>query len=110
MRDFELDLFFKFGGHLDLHGNARRDDTLKQADEKSSAVSNSLDPNVLHTCYRSSRVISNLPIFTPPDDTTNHLMDPKLRDDKPFEAYNSLPLLWIRNLSHARPPKRDALW
>src|SRR6266550_3490256 len=28
-RDFELDLFFYFGGHLDSHGNARRDDTLK---------------------------------------------------------------------------------
>jgi len=26
---------------------------------------------------RSSRVISNLPIFTPPGDTTNHLMDPE---------------------------------
>jgi len=29
MRDFELDLFFNFGGHLDSHGNARRDDILK---------------------------------------------------------------------------------
>ena len=29
MRDFELDLFLNFGGHLDSHGNARRDDTLK---------------------------------------------------------------------------------
>jgi hypothetical protein len=29
MRDFKLDLFLNFGGHLDLHGNARRDDTLK---------------------------------------------------------------------------------
>ena len=28
MGDFELDLFLNFGGHLDLHGNARRDDTL----------------------------------------------------------------------------------
>ena len=33
MRDLELDLFLNFGGHLDLHGNARRNDTLKQADE-----------------------------------------------------------------------------
>jgi len=33
MRDFELDLFFYFGGHLDSHGNARRDDTLKYAAE-----------------------------------------------------------------------------
>jgi hypothetical protein len=29
MRDFKFDLFLNFGGHLDLHGNARRDDTLK---------------------------------------------------------------------------------
>jgi hypothetical protein len=28
MRDFKLDLFLNFGGHLDLHGNARRNDTL----------------------------------------------------------------------------------
>jgi hypothetical protein len=33
MRDFEFDLFLNFGGHLDLHGNARRNDTLKQAAE-----------------------------------------------------------------------------
>jgi hypothetical protein len=29
VRDFKLDLFRNFGGHLDLPGNARRDDTLK---------------------------------------------------------------------------------
>src|SRR5207237_8555007 len=33
MGDFELDLFLNFGGHLDSHGNARRNDTLKQANE-----------------------------------------------------------------------------
>jgi hypothetical protein len=33
MRDFEFDLFLNFGGHLDSHGNARRNDTLKQAAE-----------------------------------------------------------------------------
>jgi hypothetical protein len=27
MSDFKLDLFLNFGGHLDLHGNARRNDT-----------------------------------------------------------------------------------
>jgi hypothetical protein len=31
MRDFKLDLSFNFSGHLDLDGNARRNDTLKQA-------------------------------------------------------------------------------
>jgi hypothetical protein len=33
MRDFKFDLFLNFGGHLDSHGNARRNDTLKQAAE-----------------------------------------------------------------------------
>jgi hypothetical protein len=33
VRDFQFDLFPNFGGHLDSHGNARREDTLKQADE-----------------------------------------------------------------------------
>jgi hypothetical protein len=33
MGDFKLDLFLNFGGHLDLHGNVRRNDTLKQTDE-----------------------------------------------------------------------------
>ena len=33
MRDFELDLFLNLGGHLDSHGNTRRNDTLKQAAE-----------------------------------------------------------------------------
>jgi hypothetical protein len=33
MRDFELDLFLKLGSHLGSHGNARRNDTLKQAAE-----------------------------------------------------------------------------
>jgi hypothetical protein len=29
MRDLELDLFLNFGSHMDSHGNARRNDTLK---------------------------------------------------------------------------------
>jgi hypothetical protein len=29
MRDFEFDLFLNFGSHMDSHGNARRNDTLK---------------------------------------------------------------------------------
>jgi len=29
MGDFKLDLFRNFDGHLDSHGNARHDDTLK---------------------------------------------------------------------------------
>jgi hypothetical protein len=33
MRDFEFDLFFNFDSHLDSHGNARRNDTLKSAAE-----------------------------------------------------------------------------
>jgi len=31
MRDFEFDLFGNFGSHMDSHGNARRNDTLKYA-------------------------------------------------------------------------------
>jgi hypothetical protein len=33
MGDFELNFFFNFGSHMDSHGNARRDDTLKFAAE-----------------------------------------------------------------------------
>jgi len=29
MRDFQLNLPFDFGSHLDSHGDARRNDTLK---------------------------------------------------------------------------------
>ena len=29
VRYFQLDLFLNFGGHLDSHGNARRNDSLK---------------------------------------------------------------------------------
>jgi hypothetical protein len=37
MGDFQLNFFFNLGRHMDSDGNARREDTLKQADEKSSA-------------------------------------------------------------------------
>jgi hypothetical protein len=29
VRDLKLDLFLTFGSHMDSHGNARRNDTLK---------------------------------------------------------------------------------
>jgi hypothetical protein len=29
VRDFQLNFFFNLGRHMDSHGNARRDDTLK---------------------------------------------------------------------------------
>ena len=41
--DFQLNFFFNQGRHMDSHGNARREDTLKQADESRAQSEDELD-------------------------------------------------------------------